>query len=202
MAKTRNKNAEVLIGKVVSDCCQHKINLQFVNKPYVMAEGLKCSGYFDNTNLVVATDKGDWIDVLIHESCHMDQFIQNAPCYNKGDCGIQLIDKWLSGKQYSKQRMYDAFCDTILMELDCEKRSVKKIKKYKIQINIEKYIQQVNSYLFSYWAAARDRKWYPQPYNNPYIVKNMPKVFLPINQYIDSDTCYLKFFNEKSSQTS
>jgi hypothetical protein len=57
------------------------------------------------------------------------------------------------------------------------------MQKYKIQFNKEEYIQKANSYLFSYWATLRDRKWYPFPYEKPHIYKKMPKHFLKPKYY-------------------
>jgi hypothetical protein len=189
-----------LLGDIVKQCVDNNIELKLVPKDHVLVDhNIKCSGYFDDTSLVVASGKKDWVDVLIHESCHLDQFIGKSKIYDKGGRGIIIIDEWLGGKNINKTRLYKSFQDSILMELDCEKRTVKKIKKYKININITKYIQQVNAYLLSYWATYQNRKWYPFPYNNPRIVKNMPKVFLQPKEYLAPHEVYLKFFNEKGS---
>ena len=66
------KNIQKLIGEVAYKCIQNKIffHLDYVNK--VDQENLPCSGYFDEKNLVVATNKKnvrEWLDVLVHESC-------------------------------------------------------------------------------------------------------------------------------------
>jgi len=192
------------IKKLVSDvtelCLKHNVSLKLSATESVMADSIICSGYFDNDNLVVAAKKKDWVDVFAHESCHMDQYIEKVPIYDKGDDGIQIVDSWLEGKDYSNGKLLEAFKNSILMELDCEKRTVKKLKKYKIQFNEKKYIKQVNSYLFSYWATYRDRKWFPFPYNKPNIYNKLPDRFLSEKVYCDPFISYLKYFPENENR--
>lgn len=193
-------NLTQFLGDTVKKCVENDIELKLVPEKSVTVDtNIKCSGYFDNTSLVVATGKSDWVDVLVHETCHLDQYLEKIPVYDLGDCGITVVDNWLAGKQVSEKKLKTAFENSIMMELDCERRTVKKIEKYKLKINITKYIQQVNAYLFSYWATYKNRKWYPFPYNTPKIVNNMPKKFLSTKEYLAPHSVYLKFFNEKDS---
>jgi len=187
-------NIQKLIGKVAADCQKYKIGFHLSPDKFVEADGIKCSGYFDDRDLYVAAGKKDWVDVLVHESCHLDQFVEKHPLWLKADTGITMIEKWCKGAQYSKDRIIQAFRDTIELELDCEKRSEKKIKKFKLDIDLVRYRKQVNSYLFSYWATYRNKKWWAFPYNNPKIVRRMPEVFLPLKEYHNPDTDYLRYF--------
>jgi len=183
------------LGDTIQLCVKHNVELKLIPSSSVVVDAnVTSSGYFDDTSLVVATKRPDWVDVLVHETCHLDQYIEKAPCYKKGEKGIFITDDWLDGRRVSKTQLVEAFKNIILMELDCEQRTVKKIKKYKLNINLSKYIQQSNSYLFSYWATYRDRKWYPFPYSNPKIVKNMPKKFLSVKEYMAPYNKYLKLY--------
>lgn len=187
-----------LIADIVLKCLKHKISFKLIAEPHVLVNKIKCSGYFDEEDreLAVATNKkeNDWLLILIHESCHLDQFLQKEPIWKNGEDGIGIIDEWLDGKSYKEKELIKALNDTILLELDCEKKSVKKIKKYKLKINTIEYTQKANAYLFSYWATYRDKKWYPFPYNNPKIYKNMPTKFLPINEYLDKKHALLDLY--------
>jgi hypothetical protein len=183
-----------LINDIVLQCLKHKIGCQFLAAPFVMADGIKCSGYFDEKNIVVATGKKDWLDVLVHESCHLDQHVEKCPSYKKGDRALHVIEDWLSGNEYSQKTLITSFKNNILMELDCERRTAKKIKKYKLKINTAHYIQQANSYLFSYWMTYKNRKWFPFPYNNQKIWSKMPKSFLKDEHYINPNTEMLQYF--------
>jgi hypothetical protein len=187
-------NIETFLAKTTLDCQKHGIGLHFVPEKSVNADGVKCSGYFDNLDLKVAFHKKDWLDVLVHESCHMDQWLSGHPLWKKADAGIHGIDQWCKSKTVCPTTAIKCFKTVIELEWDCEKRTTRKIKKYNLNIDLTKYKQQCNAYLFSYWATFRDRKWYPFPYNNPKIVRVMPKRILPLKEYHNPDTNYLKHF--------
>jgi hypothetical protein len=192
-----NKSQKIgaFVSTVVNKCIKYNVGFHLVPMPYVMADGLKCSGYFDEKELVVASNKKDWLDVLVHESCHFDQFTEKHKLWNVADSDLTTFDKWLNGKKIPINRVLECVKHIVELELDCEKRSIKKFKKFNFTfINTEKYIQQANSYLFGYWVAVKNKKWYPMPYNNPNIVKAMPKTFLPLKYYFDNNTSLLKYY--------
>jgi len=124
----------------------------------------------------------------------MDQFLEKHPLWSKADAGITMIEKWCAGTNYSQERIVQGFKDTIELEWDCEKRTEKKIKKFKLDIDMTRYRQAVNSYLFSYWQCFKTRKWVQFPYNNPKIVNKMPDKILPLKFYHDPNTKYLEVF--------
>jgi hypothetical protein len=142
--------------------------------------------------LVVAGGKKEWLDVLVHESCHMDQYLEGYKYWKCGDSSLLIIDAWLTGKKKTHKELVKATKNVIMLELDCERRTVQKMKKYKIPFNASLYTQKANSYLFGYWATLRDRKWYPFPYEKKEIYSKMPKTFLEPKEYTNN---YEKFLN-------
>lgn len=196
-----NQGIKKLIAEVAAKCVENKIELHITNTHAVNADSVITSGYFDNTSLVVAGSKKDWADVLAHESCHMDQFLEKDPIYMLSDNSLAVVDDWLLGKEFSNTELIRKFCNVIKMELDCEKRTVKKLRKYKIYPDTKNYIKQVNAYLFGYWATFRDRVWCPFPYNNKKIVNKMPDKFLPIKTYCNPLNQYLEYFPYETRNT-
>jgi hypothetical protein len=189
-------NEKKLIADIASKCLKNNFSFNLVASKFVEAgKGIKCSGYFDEKELIVASLKKDWIDVLIHESCHLDQFVENCKYWREGEDGIIMMDAWLlKKKSYSQSRLEKAIKSTILLELDCEKRTVRKMKKYGLKINQSLYIQRANSYLLSYWASYRDRKWYPFPYEKKSIFEKMPKTFMKPEEYLTKDHQWLSLY--------
>ncbi len=130
--------------------------------------GFPVHGYFainagyPNGELGISTGDGleEWIKVLIHESCHMDQFIENDYVWTNNfiyDCkdhkikeSIDLLDEWTNGRNFSKSIITDLTNSVLNVELDCEKRSAEKMKRYNLDINIDVYTQQSNSYIYFY----------------------------------------------------
>lgn len=198
-----NKNIQKLIADVAVNCIKNKINFRLEYSNHVDSSNIPCSGYFDEESLVVAVDKkttNDWLDVLVHESCHMDQWKEKCKHWYDDSVGLHVIEDYIKGKKYIKSKLKQAFINTINMEIDCEKRTIKKIKKYNIPFNAEVYIKKANSYLFGYGITYKTKKWPKTPYENPLIYKKMPKVFLKAEEYLNIDDSTFKLY-EKSIKT-
>lgn len=69
---------------------------------------------------------------------------------------------------------------TIGVELDCEKRTIEKAKKYNLPVNIKEEIQKANSYILFYTFVKESRKW-NTPGKAPYQIREvwskMPDTF-------------------------
>lgn len=191
-----NLNVKKLISDTASKCLKEGFSFNLVAKTSVQAgKGIECSGYFDEKELIVAAKKKEWLDVLAHESCHLDQFVENSKYWRGGENGIIALDSWLLKKRkYSNVYLEKAIKNIILLELDCEKRTVKKLKKYNIKFNKSLYIQKANAYLLSYWASYRDKKWYNFPYDKKHIYNKMPKIFLAEKEYLTIQHKWLKLY--------
>ena len=176
-----------LLGDIALKCIQNKISFKLQYTSHVDIDGLPCSGYFDEKTLCVAVNKKkemDWLMVLVHEDCHLDQWLEGSEYWVPDKDAISIVEGWIAGKKYTKKRLLQGFNNTIAVELDCEKRSVLKAKKYKLPLNMKQYIQQANSYLFAYAASYHTKKWYKSPYENVKIWSKMPDEFLELPEYL------------------
>ena len=112
----------------------------------------------------------------------MDQWVEKVPEWTENG-GMDNIEKWLNGDDTVNMNNIDNEIRTsIIVEVDCEKRTVEKIKKYGLDsiINIDEYIQKSNAYVLFYLWMRKNRKWYTigkEPYNIPDVVNVMPKTF-------------------------
>jgi translation elongation factor EF-1beta len=112
----------------------------------------------------------------------MDQWVEKVPEWTE-NVGMDNIEKWLNGDDSVNMNNIDNEIRTsIIVEVDCEKRTVEKIKKYGLDsiINIDEYIQKSNAYVLFYLWMRKNRKWYTigkEPYNIPDVVSVMPKTF-------------------------
>lgn len=186
-----------LIGDISSKCLSNNISFKLENKHLVDMDNIPCSGYFDEDSLVVATKKNktmEWVSTLLHESCHMDQFLQKSKFYVVDSVGLEVVEDWIGGKNISDNKLLKGFYNSIQLELDCEKRTIKKIKKYNLPINEKKYIQEANAYLFAYVFTLTTKKWYKAPYEKIDIVRHMPKEFLIVEDYFLKYKNYKKYF--------
>jgi hypothetical protein len=163
----------------------HGVTVTIANKKYVNMGGLKVNGYFGDADmeLVVAAKKplSQWLPTFVHETCHRDQFTQDAKVWGikvRGCDPMYIIDLWLNEvvelKPITLQQMING---ALKVELDCEKRAVEKIKRHKLPINVKEYIQKANAYIYFYQMFATSRKWYTiggEPYNIPEVWQAMP----------------------------
>jgi len=200
-----NNNISKLIADISTKCIKNKINFRLEYAEQVDTNNIPCSGYFDEKSLVVATKKKniqDWLDILIHESCHLDQFIEKSKVWTPDELGLFVVEGWIQNKKISSKKAIEAFHNTILLELDCEKRTVKKIKKYKLKVNIDLYIQKANAYLYGYGVSYKKKVWPNRPYEKAFIINKMPKKFLKAEEYFnipDDILSLYKYSYEKSA---
>lgn len=181
------KNINKFIDSVRKQAKAYNIKFNLTDEKYVkLSDNIKCSGYFDERwrkspgEIIVATNKSIdyWLSTLVHEASHMQQWIEQCDAWVKCDKitpNPTVIDDWLDGKDYSKKTIEKAINITRDMELDCEKRTVVAIRKYKLPINIGDYIQKANIYMFFHNYLKTTRRW-SDPKNNPYTNPNIYKL--------------------------
>ena len=196
--KITHKGLDRFNRDLKKQCKKHKIKLSLINTPnipFVENTKIQVSGYFDSMNLelAVATDKDmkEWVEILIHESCHLDQFVENCKVWASNSFfdvdSSSLLDLWLSNIIELKPRILTKIINEIIdLERDCDKRAIQKIKKYKLTdiINIKEYTQKSNAYHLSYLAIKKLRKWnktQKAPYQIPEVLESFSTVMAKEN---------------------
>lgn len=174
------------IKKEFDKCREHKVDIFMPKEKHVLNCGVGCAGYFDvdPRELAVACKKPvrNWLPIFVHETCHMDQWIENIEIWSKkvnDKDPLELLDDWLQNKieleDSVKKQVFDIVTE---IELDCERRSIEKIKKYKLPINHSTYVRKSNAYVWSYRFMQDTRDWdHSGAYECPQVWKFMPKTF-------------------------
>ena len=180
-----------LLADVLQTCLENNVSLYFVDKKYIGTPKNKFAGYFDDKKIVVATKDREWLDVLLHESCHLDQYNEKHPLWSAVNRAITTVDDWISGEEISNSRVRRAIKNIIALEHDCEKRTLKKIDYYNLPIDKKHYIAQANAYLLGYWATYRKRGYCVFPYKKQEVLDKMPKKILPLEFYFRPDKKYI-----------
>ena len=141
-----------------------------ISYPY---DGTLVSGYFDANDpirLAIACGRDDWLDILVHESCHMDQFIEQCPEWTNGVDSVDRYFDWINGIDIPN--VEESIHNAGLLELDCEIRSLKKIKQYDLPIDCKQYAKRANAYTLFYLYTIKTRKWYSTD-TKPYDIKEI-----------------------------
>jgi hypothetical protein len=170
---------------VIESAKENKVKIILDPNKVDFGEG-EVSGLFDSDalELTVCTNKPveEWVSILVHESCHMDQHAEDAPAWInldiKGHDSCTLLDMWLGNIiDLNNDQLTNVINRVLEMELDCEKRSVEKIKRYKLPLDVKEYVQKANAYMYFYRALMRTRKWTDKeksPYSVEKVWKQMP----------------------------
>lgn len=192
----------------VANFCKHieevaqKNNVQFTLSPdthiaYPTTKDL-VNGYmieFPKKELAVATGKSLelWLPILVHESSHLDQLLEKSSywydSYIPGTTfeTVDIIMLWIEGKiELSDVQLNNYIKLSRNVELDCERRTVEKIKKFNLPLNIADCIQKANSYIFFYTAMKKTKSWYipgKEPYRTKEVWSLCPTEFLTDDEY-------------------
>jgi len=177
-----NNNFEKFVDFVKSECEKHNVVIREEEGAYIeLSESIKCGGYFeDGTGDLVpsptlAYSKGceQPTEILVHEYCHMTQWLDGIPLWAMSTSSLENVDKWLSGEDFPN--IDKDISNARDLELDNEKRSVEMIKKWNLPIDVELYTKKANAYVQFYNYIKESRKW-SKPGRAPYVVPEVIEV--------------------------
>ena len=148
---------------VKKQCRKHGVKCDLRNVTYLKLGGnIKCSGYFDDTTdekpaLVVAMKTKHWLEILVHEYCHLTQWAEGIGLWETAGESLAVMEEWLGGKDvpdidYHLGQARD-------LELDNEKRSVDLIRRWGLDIDVDQYIRKANAYIQFYNYMGKTRRW-------------------------------------------
>jgi hypothetical protein len=170
-----DKNTQTFIDYVKSECKKHKVKFKPYKRGYVkLADGVKCGGFFDDSDhpavLAFAQGREDFLGLMVHEYCHMTQWLEKIPLWKEAEDGLSRMWDWLSGTEV--EDIDGAINIARNLELDNEKRTVEMIKKWNLPIDVNEYIKKANAYIIFYNYLRISRKW-SDPTNSPYRNQNI-----------------------------
>lgn len=151
--------------EIEEECREYGITFRVSGGKRINFGGGRCGGYFceSTKQLAIAIDRPIFmmLGTLIHEESHFDQWKDLDSIWYKPqmESSANRFFNWLNGSIENKNPEKDAK-KIIELEADCERRTIKKIKKrWSELISVEQYIKSANAYMFSYLWMARSRKW-------------------------------------------
>jgi len=184
--------------EVDEKCKKHKINFRLSGGKSLNADGARCGGWFDDSNkeLAIALDMPlKWsLSILLHEESHLDQWLDpTSVWYNYGIYNsFPRFFSWLTKESELRDPLKEAR-KIIILEADCEKRTLRKIKKrWSHIIDFEVYSRSANAYMFSYLWMAKTRKWIGSCVKQHHFLKNFPIKMQKQYEFLPEK--YLKLF--------
>ena len=168
-------------------CRDNHISIHMPKTKTVIHANNHCGGYVDSSDqpvLAVACGKSikTWLLIFIHETCHLDQYLEKSPIWDvtlNGVSATDLMDSWLNKSiELTEAELKIVFDNIIELESDCERRSVEKIKQWSLPIKIDTYIRKSNAYVWSYRLIQETRNWeHSAMYTYGPVWRAMPKLF-------------------------
>lgn len=181
------------INELVRRTDELGVKLRMVSAKYVVYEGTKCSGFFTHIPepLLAFPLKGPQSETtMLHESQHMEQWHENCKVWRDymvtstigaEDLLFLWIEKMVELTKVKAREYAQLACN---VELDCDKRTVRLIKRLKKEgkttIDVKVYTQQANAYAMFWKMVGRSRQWYVmgrQPYVVPEVYSEFPNTF-------------------------
>ncbi len=178
LSLTAPSNVGAFLVRVQQTAIRHGVSLVISDQPYVPYPGssMDVSGYFidrPRRELAVGTGKPveEWLPTFVHESCHMDQWAEDAPVWNRvmveGREAVDWLDEWVNGREDLPCSLQELADRVRAVELDCERRVVSRILEYGLPIDVSEYAQKGNAYCYYYDHLILRRGWY-EPGQAPY----------------------------------
>jgi len=186
------KNLERFMGKAITELVANKVEVRLEPKEKVVFDKndhIGCGGFFNEDPLVLSVGIGKpverWAPIFIHEYCHFRQWVEKEPKYialyrdDKPDID-EVVNEWLEGQRRVRKRDITKYINMIRrMELNCEKRAVKLIRRHRIGINLKDYIRDANAYMYFHSVMLQQKSWYKiSPLLIKELVAMMPDHFL------------------------
>ena len=139
----------------------------------------RCEGYFSESEqrIKLAGNNQYFMQTLVHEYAHFLQYINKIQVYTKCDKASLIVENWFSGKNYDKKTLKRAFLLVRAMERDCEKRAVRLIDEFSLNIDKKLYVKRAHCYIYSHFMMEKTRKYgtyRKSPYFSKHVLKIMP----------------------------
>ena len=172
-----NENFKNFLEHIKTECNKFGVEIKEYQEKFInLSENIQCSGFFDDSvnspyvdkpTLAYANSFIDSPEVIIHEYCHMTQWLEGIELWRKANDSMVIVDKWLEGQDFDNIDIH--LSNVRDLELDNEKRTVEMIKKWSLPIDIELYTKKANAYVQFYNYLKETRRW-SKPGRAPYSV--------------------------------
>ena len=155
----RTQRANIFVGKCVKDLVQNGISVEFINERTVDCGGFPVSGYFDSEEKVlkIAAKRKNWLPLFVHEYCHFLQWKEGI--FDDYEAEEDIDDWYRPNCPFDLKKAIELVKLQQGLEVDCEKRAVKLMKRHQLPINVKEYIRQANFSLYVDYLSVKSKQW-------------------------------------------
>jgi len=166
---------DAILLDIVKKCGRFGVSVLVADSDKVDCDGIWTSGWFceDTKTLAVAIglEPKHWVEVLLHEYCHVQQWVEQCDVWRKVDKHTVQMQDWLDGTPCRNIKQVAA--DTRDMEMDCERRTYRLALELDAPIDLKEHARRANAYGHYHNVAVEVRKWFPKErgiYQSPSIL--------------------------------
>lgn len=168
----------------------HNKKLKIGSGKFLKLDGSRCAGWCDENEIAIARENPLFERVFVHEFSHMQQVVEGSPYWTEDSIWDHLIGMSMPLKSW------DAVFETIILERDCEKRSIEHSKKWNLFDNYQ-YAKRTNIYLYYYQYIFLTGKWVNSVnIYRPALLSIMPDYILPVTEYKNINMEMMLLFDE------
>lgn len=172
-----DKETNLFLKDLKIKCEATNVELIFLKEDVVYFDAddtLGAKGWFDvsedgkGAKLIcsISGEKESWLTTLVHESCHLDQWVDDLEQWDRLSDSFSYFWDWLEGNiELDECDLIQYTREVQLLELDCESRAIQKIKQYNLPIDVIEYTQKACTYIYSYNRVRKKRKWWVGKYS-------------------------------------
>lgn len=201
-------SVQKFIAHVKAEAAKANIKVVLADSSYIIADHqIRVAGYFDEGSDLLAVAIGkprkEWLPILAHEFSHLRQCQSQCSIWTNsttpsGSDTTDLLFAWIRKKVKLTDKELDAYTKASRMvELDCERRTVKLLEEFKLPVDIPTYIQSANAYVYFYNYVRLRRRWSKTgkaPYTIPEVYTHMPKTLY--NHYERLPKKYIELYDK------
>lgn len=179
-----NRNERAFVRAIRAELSIYGVKLNLTDSKFVYSDGTKCFGFFDEKQIRVGKRNPRWVEVLAHEYSHFIQWVNGSKlyslCFGPMANYSTTVEDWLHGKEFEMRRVRKAFNTLRSMERECEMLAVAVFRKFNLNVDIERYKQEANCYIYIHHLMEINRKRlskFRKDPLKPHYIRKMPSSF-------------------------
>lgn len=170
---------------------KHNKKIEIRPTKYLYFDGGRCAGYCDGNQTVIASKNPRFVKNTSHEIAHLHQAIEKEPLWENCDDSF-----WTDLSLFRVDiGSWKSVLDTILVERDCEMRSLEFGREFNL-FSVKEYAKEANAYLFFYQYVFLKGKWTGTPYS-PEILERMPDKIVSIDRLSVIDMKLMEIYDNQ-----
>lgn len=146
-----------------AECRAEGVKVVLTEGRIVRTDHFECAGFFyankDERVLKVATGRPGWQEIFVHEFGHFLQWRGGSELWRRS--AKSRFSEWIAGDiELTPAKALEHCRLDRDLELDCERRSMRLIRRYELPLDQAGYARRANCYIFSHQLMYEHRHWF------------------------------------------